>query len=144
MAKKKSPQATGLLEAWLGYIYNDHRCPTGLRALKFLRTCLAKGILTNKAVWEAASQEIKDGFYSQWGRPNLPKPAQMIQNEIEHLNQALAEIINKKSPSRKAILDEKKVLTDRLSKLTPNLCPGTKVSRHDHTLLYVTWDKASE
>lgn len=61
------PKGPSLLEAWMGYIYSGNSCENGIKALKFLRECLSKGILTNKAVWEAASEEIKTNFYKQFG-----------------------------------------------------------------------------
>jgi hypothetical protein len=67
-----------LFDLWYGYIVAGHRCPQGLAALDYLRGMAAKGTISNKALWDGASPEIKTGFRSQFGDEHLPKAMQKL------------------------------------------------------------------
>lgn len=130
--KNKSPLKCSLLEAWIGYIYNDHSCPDGIRALLFLRECLAKGILNDADVWKAAPERIKHNFTLQFGNPKLPS-----QSRLEYAEAVLAN--SKRTGDKnliKAAEDVHKRLKKERDKELKSAVPGTVPRQSNSALGY--------
>jgi hypothetical protein len=80
MTKKSRQFKPSLLEAWLGYIYDGNTCPKGLKALLYLRKCLATGITKDEDVWAKAPLEVKEAFIEQFYCDESDPISQQLEN----------------------------------------------------------------
>lgn len=127
--KKTQPPEPTLLEAWLYYTY-EHSCPAGLHARNFLRRCLQRGIVSDEKVWEAATPDIKEAFYEQFNRPDLPKAAQIISLRLRGVTQAIERSNGAHVPSKviAPLKAHQEALMKELDAKTPKVVPHATLS----------------
>lgn len=123
----------GLLLGWLGYIIENH-CPRGLAAADWLLTQKAL-IDDDQALWEAAPEEIKQEFYSQFQRPKVSHEVKVRERAAERLSNYLA--IYKEDKTVRARLQE--IQAEIVAKM-PKQYPTFYVSPSG---LHIEWKKMS-